>query len=263
MNKPKRTYSASELAAETHVPLRTIRYYRNQRLLPAPEGRGPAARYTDEHLTLLNAIHDSRNYLPLSQIRRVLAGVQAAPVDIGEPAAAISAFFASVAPTSSTDPAPSSEVTASTDSFDDSAAGYAARALRSMSGYVQGPPSPNTWSLKSTGQSIGRGVTNTPLAEGLHDVIAAATPTSAPGFVLHGSNPPDTDMAALGFPPVKIGFAPDASNLQESVRSTWERIPLGPDLELHVQRPSTRAGNRALERILVSAKDILKEEGIL
>ena len=27
---------------------------------------------------LLNAIHDSRNYLPLSQIRRVLAGVRAA-----------------------------------------------------------------------------------------------------------------------------------------------------------------------------------------
>jgi len=175
-----------------------------------------------------------------------------------------------------------------------------------MSGYGGDPRGLSAWSVKPAGQPIGRGLTNTPL-EDLHDLLAAtATPTSVPGLVLHGSNPPDTDMAALGFSPVKIGpypsnlspqepapsapgfvlhgsnppdtdmealgfppfeisFAPDSSNLnrQEPVRSTWERIPLGPDLELHVQRPATRAGNRALERILASAKAILKEEGLL
>jgi DNA-binding transcriptional MerR regulator len=267
MDKPKRTYSASELASEAHVPLRTIRYYRSQRLLPAPEGRGPAARYTDEHLTLLNAIHDSRNYLPLSQIRRVLADVSPAPTDLGQPVAAISTFLASIVPTSSADPVAGSEATdsADLDAFDDSAAEYAARALRSMAGYGGDPRGLGTWSVvKPTWQSIGRGVTNTP-SEDLPDVIATSvTPTSAPGLVLHGSNPPDTDLAALGLSPVRFSSAlPAGSKYQPPARSTWERIPLGPDLELHVQRPSTRAGNRALERILVSAKDILKEEGIL
>ena len=261
MSKTKRTYSAIELASAGHVPLRTVRYYRNQRLLPAPEGRGPAARYTDEHLTLLNTIHDSRNYLPLSQIRRVLAERPAVPEDIGEPAAAISAFLASTAGElpASTDTASVSDLqpidaTPSTGS----AAEYAAAALRSMSGYVQGSPGPNTWSVKSAGPAKG-GFIDTTLDD-IPDVMGAA----APGLALHGSNPPDTDMATLEFPLVKFhSVLPAGSKYQTSPRSTWERIPLSPDLEISVQRPSTRAGNRALERILTSATDILKEEGLL
>lgn len=43
-------------------------------------------------------------------------------------------------------------------------------------------------------------------------------------------------------------------------RSQWERIALGPDVELHVRRPLSRARNRQLERLLESARQILQKE---
>jgi DNA-binding transcriptional MerR regulator len=277
MNKTKRTYSASELATETHLPLRTVRYYRSQRLLPAPEGKGPAARYTDEHLNVLNAIHDARNYLPLAQIRRQMENQadlanQAQSVE----APAIAAFFANVA----SDPA-SAASAAGGDSLGQteipapgSAAEYAAGVLRSMSGYVSSEPGPNTWSAKPG--PVRGGFINEPFAD-IPDVLGAMARGSSPhpdsdaepldihpGLVLHGSNPPGTALAALGLPPARFSSSlPAGSKYQSSSRSTWERIPLGADLELHVQRPSTRAGNRALERIITSATDILKEEGLI
>jgi hypothetical protein len=43
-------------------------------------------------------------------------------------------------------------------------------------------------------------------------------------------------------------------------RSQWERIALGPEIELHVRRPLSRARNRQLERLLESARQILQKE---
>ena len=44
----------------------------------------------------------------------------------------------------------------------------------------------------------------------------------------------------------------------ESDRSHWERIPLAPDVELHVRRPHSRVGNRGVERLIVEARRILR-----
>ena len=44
-----------------------------------------------------------------------------------------------------------------------------------------------------------------------------------------------------------------------AVRSPWERISLGPDLELHVRRPQSREDNRRVERIIEAALRILNE----
>jgi DNA-binding transcriptional MerR regulator len=50
------------------------------------------------------------------------------------------------------------------------------------------------------------------------------------------------------------------TQLSRSTRSTWERIPLGPDVELHVRRPLSREQNRKVERLLEAARDLLAEE---
>jgi DNA-binding transcriptional MerR regulator len=42
--------------------------------------------------------------------------------------------------------------------------------------------------------------------------------------------------------------------LSEPMRSTWERIVLTPDLELHVRRPLARADQRRLDALLVEAR---------
>jgi DNA-binding transcriptional MerR regulator len=61
------------LAAAADVSTRTVRYYIQQGLLPAPEARGPGAHYGAEHLARLKVIKRlQREHLPLSEIRRRL-----------------------------------------------------------------------------------------------------------------------------------------------------------------------------------------------
>ena len=46
-----REFTIDELAAETQVPSRTIRFYQSKKALPAPERRGRKAVYTEEQNT--------------------------------------------------------------------------------------------------------------------------------------------------------------------------------------------------------------------
>ena len=43
-------------------------------------------------------------------------------------------------------------------------------------------------------------------------------------------------------------------------RSTWERVALSPDVELHVRRPLSREQNKVVERLLESARRLFQEE---
>ena len=43
-------------------------------------------------------------------------------------------------------------------------------------------------------------------------------------------------------------------------RSQWERIALGPNVELQVRRPLSRAENRAVERLLDAARALFEEK---
>jgi DNA-binding transcriptional MerR regulator len=43
-------------------------------------------------------------------------------------------------------------------------------------------------------------------------------------------------------------------------RSQWERIVLAPDVELHVRRPSRRAQNKRIERLVTIARELLEED---
>ena len=60
-----------ELSDRTKVSPRTIRYYIQQGLLPAPEARGPGAHYGAEHVDKLRLIRRLQaEHLPLSEIRK-------------------------------------------------------------------------------------------------------------------------------------------------------------------------------------------------
>jgi DNA-binding transcriptional MerR regulator len=46
----------------------------------------------------------------------------------------------------------------------------------------------------------------------------------------------------------------------EPTRAHWERIGLSPDIEIHIRRPLSYQQNKAVNRILEAAREILKEE---
>jgi DNA-binding transcriptional MerR regulator len=68
--------SIEELAERTQTPVRTVRYYIAENLLPGPGARGKGAAYTEEHLLRLRLIRRlTERRAPLAEIRAVMARV--------------------------------------------------------------------------------------------------------------------------------------------------------------------------------------------
>lgn len=67
-------YNIDELAQQTQVPSRTIRFYNTQGLLPPPIMHGRVAYYNSEHLLVLNIIKElkEQQHLPLETIKQLL-----------------------------------------------------------------------------------------------------------------------------------------------------------------------------------------------
>jgi DNA-binding transcriptional MerR regulator len=75
--------SIEALAEATGVPVRTVRFYITQGLLPGPGSRGKMATYRPEHLARLRLIRLLvRQRMPLAEIRGVLAGLS--DTEVGE-----------------------------------------------------------------------------------------------------------------------------------------------------------------------------------
>ena len=67
-------HTINELSALSGLPVRTIRYYLAQGLIPAAGKEGPATRYPDATLARLRLIAKLRDaHLPLAEIRKQLA----------------------------------------------------------------------------------------------------------------------------------------------------------------------------------------------
>jgi DNA-binding transcriptional MerR regulator len=97
----QRTYKLDELAQASGTSVRTIRYYVQRGLLPAPAFRGKDTAYDHEHLLRLRAIKKLQEaYLPLdaiaselarrtvTEIERLADGRDPVPVPRGSPAPA-------------------------------------------------------------------------------------------------------------------------------------------------------------------------------
>ena len=76
MTRNQAEYPINELAKKTNVSVRTIRFYINEGLLPAPETRGRYTAYTDEYVDRLELIRRLKEaFLPLKEIRATLASL--------------------------------------------------------------------------------------------------------------------------------------------------------------------------------------------
>lgn len=79
--EPVARLSLAELAEAAGVSIRTVRYYIAEGLLPPPEGAGLRSAYTHDHRDRLRLIARLKAaYLPLREIRRRLAGLDAEAV---------------------------------------------------------------------------------------------------------------------------------------------------------------------------------------
>jgi DNA-binding transcriptional MerR regulator len=56
------------------------------------------------------------------------------------------------------------------------------------------------------------------------------------------------------------GPAPSRPPTTKPVAAIWERIPLTPDVELHVRRPLSRSAHKRVERLVTIAREILEDQ---
>ena len=71
------TYDLSELCARTGVTVRTVRFYIQQGLLPAPAAQGSATRYGQGHVDRLLLIRQlQKEHQPLAEIRARLENLR-------------------------------------------------------------------------------------------------------------------------------------------------------------------------------------------
>lgn len=81
----RREFTIDELAAETGVPSRTIRFYQSKKALPAPERRGRKAIYGEAHVARLQLIARLQDQgLTIKAIRGLLTRADRGELDLGD-----------------------------------------------------------------------------------------------------------------------------------------------------------------------------------
>ena len=236
---PDDPYSLADLARLADVTTRTIRYYVAQGLLPSPEAAGPATRYGEGHLARLRLIKRlQREHLPLAEIRGRLERMG------DEEVQAVLDVTDSVVP----EPSQSGEDTLSYVRALMAKSGVSPRnherATESGAAYAAAPPVPT------------RAI---PGAAALH---ALKAPTGEPpaGFFLDPRA--DEQLEVLTDPVAPAAAPPPGSSSRSAAgdRSTWERLVLSPDVELHVRRPLDRAANKRVDQLTRIARELFGEE---
>lgn len=212
-------YTLAQLARLADVTPRTVRYYVHQGLLPAPDPAGPATRYGDGHLTRLRLIRRlQREHLPLAAIRERLEQMEDWQVE------------AALGGEAGMPAEPSSMAT------DETLARV--RELMSRAGV-----SPRFY-----------GTPEPPPADGSGRSVPDEFPMrEAPGQQPSpGPSPPPTTVVPPLLPSLP---APPARGTR---RSTWERISIAPDVEIHVRRPLDRQTNKRVDQLLQRARELFE-----
>lgn len=236
---PDAAYTLSELCDLADVTPRTVRYYISQGLLRSPGSSGPGARYDDGHLARLRLIRRlQREHLPLAEIRSRLAALSDDEAIVQaegpgpEPAESALDYVRSVLATP----------------YGRSVAKPFGAGLGAAPGErPPGAPAPPPGSMPAPPPVVpAPPVRRAQTDDGPWPPQPQLIPDAGPPAFLRGVAEVRADLAASEPPP------PD--------RSQWERYALAPDVELHVRRPLTRSQNRAVVRLLETARQILEED---
>jgi len=249
---PDDPYSLADLARLADVTPRTIRYYVAQGLLPSPEAAGPATRYGDGHLARLRLIKRlQRDHLPLADIR-----VRMERMEDDEVQAALDA-------TSLMDPEPPS----GTDATIAYVRGLMQKAGVAPRFYDQpAEPMPGaTFERRRPDAFPDRAAPEgQPLPEEAPEVrpMPGVAPGPGPG---RGPAPVVAPWSLPAAPIPPVPMPPPATPAQGARsttgdRSTWERLSITPDVELHVRRPLDRTTNKRVERLARIARELFEED---
>jgi DNA-binding transcriptional MerR regulator len=247
-------YSISDLAGLTGLSVRTIRYYLAQGLIPASGESGPGAHYGEGHLGRLRLVRRlQQQHLPLAEIRSRLAALTDAEVlalttvePVAEPATSALDYVRSVL-------AGSSRGDATPHALPRQPAAPAAPAAPIAAPAAAMPARRDDM---ATSMPAAPGPPNRFLRRMAAPFIAEARTIAAE---------PALPLASAKLPP-SIASAPEPAAAdpepapQSIERSQWERLSLGPDLELHIRRPLGRLEQKRVERLITIARQVLKEE---
>jgi DNA-binding transcriptional MerR regulator len=217
---PDDPYSLSDLARLADVTPRTVRYYVALGLLPSPEAAGPATRYGEGHLARLRLIRRlQRDHLPLAEIRIRLERM------------ADDEIIATVSALDAREPDPSQDP-GDTLAF--------VRSLMQQSGIRP--------TVADRRASPDMSFHRLAIAETLDGALA------------------ETAMAPAAPPPAA---PPPAASVGESAaatsprpgrdRTTWERVVISPDVELHVRRPLDRTTNKRVDQLERIARELFED----
>jgi DNA-binding transcriptional MerR regulator len=221
---PDDPYSLSDLARLADVTPRTVRYYVALGLLPSPEAAGPATRYGEGHLARLRLIRRlQRDHLPLAEIRARLERM------------ADDEIIATVSALDTREQDPSQDP-GDTLAF--------VRSLMQQSGIRP--------TVADRGPAPDVSVRRMALAESLDGAWAQAASAHVPSAP--PSAPPAEPLAA------SIPGVGSASSPRPGLdRTTWERIVISPDVELHVRRPLDRATNKRVDQLERIARELFED----
>ena len=231
---PDEPYSLSDLASLADVTPRTIRYYVAQGLLPSPEAAGPATRYGEGHLLRLRLIKRlQRDHLPLAEIR-VQAGADGGRRDR-------TAARRGTCPGRA--PAP-----AETLAF--------VRDLMAQSGVqpLDRRPRPRRRPL------LKRVAEFEPMIAGLVPAAVRAGLDAGRRAGPRASTPPPVQPGPAPATSPSIPVAPGSRRPPD--RSTWERLAVTPDVELHVRRPLDRLTNKKVEQLVRIARELFDRRAL-
>lgn len=276
---PDDPYTLAELARLADVTPRTVRYYVAQGLLPSPGAAGPSTRYGEGHLARLRLIRRlQREHLPLAEIRarlerigdeEVQAALDAAGPSTPEPPIGTDATLAyvrdlmtraGVAPRFYDQPAgPPADASRSPAEAASPAAGDALPAAsETPAPALPLLPMPAPWNVPSA-PSLQASVR-------LRTVPAPASPPVEPMSSPGESVPPPVEPVSLPAGLAPTGPVPAAQSAGAPSRSTtgdrttWERLVITPDVELHVRRPLDRTTNKRVDRLERIARELFEED---
>jgi DNA-binding transcriptional MerR regulator len=233
-------YSIAEVSALTGTPVRTIRYYIAEGLLPSAGQVGPAARYDEAFVARLRAIRRlQERHQPLAAIRTALEGMSD------------EAVIAAVQP--SEEPPP------------DSASDYVRRIL-GAGGAAPAQDLRTDWLGLQSGDWTARPSAVLPAMSAPAPFPAAAAPSGAPGappapglLVSDAWDAPDVAEGRALYASIQPALPPEAGRPAGGERSHWERISISPDVEIHVRRPASRRSVKRVQLLVEFARQVFEE----